>query len=139
MADGVEAGGDAGGLELEVEEAGGAVHVGENGEEDDEHHEGPWQGRAPAKTREERWRRVECEGDGRSARDESGAGLTGLLTEDLLGVGEEPDYGKEGEGERSIKQSADRAESVIACHVLDHRKGGMQGARAEEDKGEGDL
>ena len=113
-------------LELEVEEAGGAVHVGEDGKEDDEHHEGPWQGGTPAKAREEGWRRVEREGDGRSARDESGAGLTGLLTEDLLGVGEEPDYGKEGEGERSIEQRADRAESVIACHIAEQSEGGVQ-------------
>src|SRR5271170_8115434 len=113
-------------LELEVDETGGAVHVGEDSKEDDEHHEGPWQGGAPAKTKEEGWRRVECEGDGRSAGDESGAGLTGLLTEDLLGVGEEPDYGEEGEGECSSKQSADRAESVIACHVVEQGEGGVQ-------------
>src|SRR5271163_3489240 len=113
-------------LELEVDETGGAVHVGEDSKEDDEHHEGPWQGGAPAKTREEGWWRVEREGDGRSAGDESGAGLAGLLTEDLLGGGEEPDYGEEGEGERSIEQRGDRTEAVIACHVSDHGEGGVE-------------
>ncbi len=119
--------GEAGQLELEVEEGGGAVEVGEDGEEEDGHDDGPAEVGGPAEAGEDG-------GGGGGVLGIGGGGVVarfgvlggGLLAEDLLGVGEEPDDGEEGEGERSIEDGAGAAEAVVAGHVVEEREGGVE-------------
>ncbi len=54
----------------------------------------------------------------------------GFLAEDLLGVGEEPDDGEEGEGEGAGEEFVEGAVAVAAEHVGEESEGGVQWIRS---------